>query len=219
MSEDKVLEEEQQQDSVESGEKEPVDGGTQAQEDCGEETPCGENEQTEDSGVSNLAKEIESLKDENEKLKDQYLRKAADFENYRKRVIKEKQEAIDYANSNILLDMIGIIDDFERAIKAGDETSDVAAFKDGIVMIKDKLVSVLDSKYGLTGYDSLNMPFNPEIHEALGRVTDPGVKEPVVGEEYLRGYRLKDRVIRSAKVMVKMPGNPEEKTEETRDEN
>lgn len=218
MSEEKVLEDEQQQNPVESGDEAPADCGNPAPGDSGEQIPVDGNE-NEDSGNSKLTKEIESLKDENEKLKDQYLRKAADFENYRKRVIKEKQEAIDYANSNILLDMIGIIDDFERAIKAGDETSDVAAFKDGIVMIKDKLVSVLDSKYGLTGYDSLNTPFNPEIHEALGRVIDPGVKEPVVGEEYLRGYRLKDRVIRSAKVMVKMPGNPEEKPEETKAEN
>ena len=210
MSEEKVLEDEQQQNPVESGDEAPADGDTQIQEDCEKQVPGEESGKPEDSGDSKLAEEIESLKDENEKLKDQYLRKAADFENYRKRVIKEKQEAIDYANSNILLDMIGIIDDFVRAIKAGEETSDVAAFKDGVVMIKDKLVSVLDSKYGLTGYDSLNMPFNPEIHEALGRVIDPDVKEPVVGEVYLRGYRLKDRVIRSAKVMVKMPGKPEE---------
>lgn len=218
MSEEKVLEEEQKQDPVESCTEAPVDGETPAPEDCGGQVSGDEIEsEKEDSASSELTREIETLKEENEKLKDQYLRKAADFENYRKRVIKEKQEAIDYANSNILLDMIGIIDDFERAIKAGDETSDVAAFKDGIVMIKDKLVSVLDSKYGLTGYDSLNTPFNPEIHEALGRVVDPGVKEPLVGEEYLRGYRLKDRVIRSAKVMVKMPGNPEEKPEETKD--
>lgn len=208
MSDEKVLEEEQKncEDTSEKETPEAV-AGEKTEEEAGENS-------AEDSGSEKLLKEIETLKEENEKLKDQYLRKAADFENYRKRVIKEKQEAIDYANTNILLDMIGIIDDFERAIKAGGETVDVAAFKDGVVMIKDKLVSVLDSKYGLTGYDSVNTPFDPEIHEALGRVTDPEVKEPTVGEEYLRGYRLKGRIIRSAKVMVKMPGNPEEKKED-----
>ena len=104
MSEEKVLEDEQQQNPVESGDEAPADCGNPAPGDSGEQIPVDGNE-NEDSGNSKLAEEIENLKDENEKLKDQYLRKAADFENYRKRVIKEKQEAIDYANSNILLDI------------------------------------------------------------------------------------------------------------------
>lgn len=148
--------------------------------------------------------QIEQLKKELAEIKDSFLRKAADFDNYRKRSIKEKQEAIDYANANLLADLVTVIDDFERAIKAG-SSSDLDSFKQGVVMIKDKMVSLLDSKYDLKGYESLNKPFDPTIHEALGSVQSPDVTEPTVGEVYLKGYKLKGRVVRVAKVMVKIP--------------
>ena len=164
-----------------------------------------------ESAYEEACKTIEQLKKELAESKDSFLRKAADFDNYRKRSIKEKQDAIDFANANLLADLVTVVDDFERAIKAG-STSDLESFKQGIVMIKDKMISLLDSKYDLKGYESLNMPFDPSIHEALGSVQSPDVKEPTVGEVYLKGYKLKGRVVRAAKVMVQMPAAAEDKT-------
>jgi molecular chaperone GrpE len=142
---------------------------------------------------------------------DNYLRKAADFENFRKRMNREKQEAIDYANSNLLEDLIQTMDDFERAIKVAEETSksspEFANFYEGVSMIEKRLSSQLENKWGLKRFDSLGQPFDPNRHEAMMMDKSADTAEPVVAEEYYKGYILKDRVIRSAKVKVLMPEN------------
>ena len=151
---------------------------------------------------------LQELEKQNADLQDQYLRKAADFDNYRKRMIREKQEAIDYANTALLLDLVQILDDFDRAIDAGAtsvEQNGSGAFADGISMIRKQLGALLETKYGLEYYPSRNTAFDPNVHEAIGTVPDPAIQEPTVSEEYLKGYKLKGRVIRAAKVMVKMP--------------
>lgn len=167
----------------------------------GESKPVGE---TSDPSVR-----IGELEKQNADLQDQYLRKAADFDNYRKRMIREKQEAIDYANTTLLLDLVQILDDFDRAIDAGSagDQGELGAFADGISMIRKQMGSLLESKYGLVYYPAKDTVFDPNIHEAIGTVPDPEVQEPTVAEEYLKGYKLKERVIRPAKVMVKMPQN------------
>jgi molecular chaperone GrpE len=144
--------------------------------------------------------------------KDQYLRKAADFENFRKRMIREKQDAIDFANQALLLDLIPIIDDFERAIQSAGTSKDFNSLYEGISMIEKRLSSQLESKWGLKRFDSAGEPFDPNRHEALMMEKSPEIDEPVVQEDLLKGYTLKDRVIRSAKVKVLMPetGSPAE---------
>lgn len=162
--------------------------------------------------MENPADRIAALELEVADLKDQYLRKAADFENFRKRMNQEKQNAIDYANQSLLLDIIPIIDDFERAIKSADVSKDFSGFQEGVSMIEKRLVSELENKWGLKRYESANQPFNPEIHEAIMMDKSADVSEPIVSEDFLKGYLLKDRVVRSAKVKVLMPA-------ETRSEN
>ena len=141
--------------------------------------------------------------------KDLYMRKAADFENYRKRMIKEKQEAIDYANTGLLVDLVQVLDDFDRAIAAAEtaeEGSAAAAFIEGVAMIRKQMASMLESKYGLVYYPSPEgEPFDPNIHEAIGRVPAEDATEPVVQAECRKGYKLKERVIRVAQVIVKTP--------------
>jgi molecular chaperone GrpE len=137
--------------------------------------------------------------------KDQYLRKAADFENFRKRMIREKQDAIDFANQALLLDLIPVIDDFERAIQSAGTSKDFTSLYEGIGMIEKRLISQLEAKWGLKRFDSAGEPFDPNRHEALMMEKSSGIDEPVVQEELLKGYTLKDRVIRSAKVKVRMP--------------
>lgn len=174
-----------------------------------------ESEQTsEDSSVESGKQEaqpelsdkekIEKLEKENAELKDQLLRRAADFDNYRKRVIKEKAEAVEYANSNLLADLLESLDNFDRTVDAAATATDAKSIADGIKMINNTLVAMLETKYGLTSFGKPGEPFCPEEHEAL-RSEEGEVSEPVLKEIYLKGYKLKDRIIRHAKVTVTMP--------------
>ena len=151
-----------------------------------------------------------SLEAEISNLKDQYLRKAADFENYRKRMVREKQDAVDYANQSLLLDLIPVIDDFERAIKSSEATSDYATLHEGIALIEKRLVSQLEAKWGLARFESAGCAFDPNRHEAIMMDKSPDVAEATVSEDFVRGYTLKDRVVRFAKVKVLMPADQAE---------
>lgn len=190
---------------------------------CGCEAPketTQEEKPEENDDVLSPEKRIEELESICRDWQDQYLRKAADFENYRKRMIREKQEAIDYANGNLLLDLVQVLDDFDRAIEAGKTQGGEAAnnaFVEGVVMIKNQMVSMLSSKYGLSYYPAKGEAFDPNLHEAVSMIQSPDVKEAVVGEELQKGYKLKERVIRHSKVMVLMPAEKqdEKKAEES----
>ena len=167
----------------------------------------GETPSTEDSGkdtVSELEKQIDALKKENADLKDQVLRRAADFDNYRKRMLKEKQDVFDYANENLLHDLLESLDNFDRTVDAASNAKDVKSIADGVKMINASLVKMLEDKYNLSSYGAVGDTFNPDEHEAIGSVQG-AVAEPVLKEVYLKGYKLKDRIIRHAKVMVTMP--------------
>ena len=143
-------------------------------------------------------------------LNDHYLRKAADFENFRKRMVREKQEITEFANQNLLLDLLPVIDDFERAIKSAETSRDFGSFFEGITMIEKRLITDLEKKWGLKRFDSSGEPFDPNRHEALQMEKAAGISEAVVSEDYVKGYCLKDRVIRFAKVKVLMPETGEE---------
>jgi len=138
---------------------------------------------------------------------DLYLRKAADFENFRKRMNREKQEAIEYANQSLLLDLIETLDDFERALKSAEssDSAELKAFNEGFAMIEKRLCSRLESKWGLKRHVSAGQPFDPNCHEAVMMEKSAEIDEPTVQEEFLKCYTLKERVIRSAKVKVLMP--------------
>jgi len=148
---------------------------------------------------------IAELEKQLAETRDQLLRKAADFENFRKRMNQEKQNAIEFANQSLLLDLIPVIDDFERAIQSGEKAADLNAFIEGIKMIEKRLTSQLESKWGLKRFNSVGEKFDPNLHEALMVEKSPEATEAVVKEDLVRGYILKDRVIRSAKVKVLMP--------------
>jgi molecular chaperone GrpE len=185
---------------------------------------CAENAGEAGAGPS-PEERIAALEAQVQELNDQYLRKAADFENFRKRMNQEKQSAIDFANQSLLLDLIPMIDDLERAIKAGEgyvgNTAEaVKAFEtlyEGITMTEKRLISQLENKWGLKRFDSAGEAFDPNRHEAIQMDKSPDIAEPVVHEDFMKGYTLKDRVVRCAKVKVLMPESPAETagTEET----
>ncbi len=148
---------------------------------------------------------IAALEKENADLKDQLLRRAADFDNYRKRMMKEKQDTYDYANAGLLADLLDSLDNFDRTIDAAKDAKDAKSIADGIKMINKGLVKMLEDKYGLVGYGKEGDEFNPDEHEAIGRMEDEKAKKETLAQVYLKGYKLKDKVIRHAKVMVSVP--------------
>jgi molecular chaperone GrpE len=160
---------------------------------------------------ADLNNKIAELEEQLTGYHDQLLRKAADFENFRKRMNQEKQNAIEFANQTLLLDIIPVIDDFERAIQSAEASAELAelpagkAMLDGITMIEKRLTGQLEAKWGLKRFNSAGEPFDPNRHEAMLMEKSSDVQEPVVQEDFVKGYMLKERVIRAAKVKVIMP--------------
>jgi len=151
------------------------------------------------------AEQVRELQTKLAEMNDQYLRKAADFENFRKRMNREKQELTEFANQNLILDLLPVLDDFERAIKSAETSRDFASFFEGIIMIQKQFTSLLENKWGLRPFDSTGELFDPNRHEAIQMEKAAGVAEAVVKEDYVKGYYLRERVIRCAKVKVLMP--------------
>lgn len=155
-------------------------------------------EQTPEEKIAALEKEIADLKS-------QALYKAAENDNWRKRMMQQKEEAVTYANASLLGDLLDSLDNFDRTIDAAKDAKDAKTIADGIKMINKSLVKMLEDKYGLTSYGKEGDDFDPEIHEAIGRVEDEKAKKETLAQVYLKGYKLKDKAIRLAKVMVKVP--------------
>lgn len=147
---------------------------------------------------------IAELEKENADLKDQLLRRAADFDNYRKRMLQEKQDAFDYGNANLLKDLLDSLDNFDRTLDAAKDAKDAKSIADGIRMINKSLVSMLENKYNLVAFGKEGDDFDPDLHEAIG-MQQGDVKKEQLAAVYLKGYKLKEKVIRHAKVMVVKP--------------
>jgi molecular chaperone GrpE len=153
------------------------------------------------SAEDRIAAQDKEIADLNDKL----LRKQADFENYRKRMLREREDAARSANASLLTDIIGLIDDFERAIRSAEESSDFGTFLQGISMIEKQFVEMLESRWGLKRFASVGEGFDPNRHEAVLRVEGPAGSKPTVVEDYQKGYYLHERVLRPARVKVMVP--------------
>jgi molecular chaperone GrpE len=152
------------------------------------------------SDTASLNKQTDSTPlDEQKKafaeLNDRYLRLAADFDNFKKRTARDRETITNLANERFAVDIIEVLDNFERAIKADD-----THLREGIVQIQHLLNSQLQ-RHGITPLDALNKPFNPAEHEAIAHVPSEE-KEGIVVDEVARGFRMHDKVIRYAKVAV-----------------
>jgi len=168
--------------------------------------------------VRKLQENNRELAEEKSCLEDQLLRKTADFENFRKRMLREKEDGIRYANSTLLLDIVTIIDDFERAIQAAAETEDFHSFHQGVAMIEKQLVSILERNWSLKRFTSLGEEFDPERHQAIAMEETDKYETAVILEEYQKGYCLQERVLRPAKVKVAKPIFPGENSDKTESE-
>ncbi len=135
-------------------------------------------------------------------LNDKYLRLYSEFDNYRKRTIKEKSDIIKTASEDVFKAIIPIIDDFERAIKANENVEDSIVIKEGIALIYNKLKNNTQQK-GLVAFESIGTTFDADIMEAITHIsaTDEAQKNKVI-DEVEKGYKLGDKVIRFAKVVI-----------------
>lgn len=148
-----------------------------------------------------LSKE-EELELKYSELNDKYLRLYSDFDNYRKRTIKEKSEMISSAGAGVMKDLLTILDDFERAVASNEKSEDPDGLKEGFQLIYNKFDNILKSK-GLETMDSMGKPFDIEHHEAITNIPAPSDKEKgKVMDVVEKGYFLNEKVLRYAKVVV-----------------
>jgi molecular chaperone GrpE len=151
--------------------------------------------------VNSLKQKIEELTSEKDSWKDKFLRKAAEFENYKKRIENEQIALINYAAENFIRGILPVVDDFERSLQHLNDAQDANSIKTGIELIYNKLTKILED-YGVKKIESVGKPFDVHFHEAIMQREDNNFPPHTVLEEIEKGYLLKDKVIRFAKVIV-----------------
>jgi molecular chaperone GrpE len=146
--------------------------------------------------------EMESLKAQLEEEKDKYVRKVAEFENFKRRNAKERIELIQTAGKDVITSLLDVLDDCDRAQKQLETSDDAAAIKEGVMLVFNKLRSALQAR-GLKEMDTKNQDFNADLHEAITEI--PAATDAMKGkivDEVIKGYYLNDKIIRYAKVVV-----------------
>ena len=145
---------------------------------------------------------FEKMKLELEEMKDKYLRKVAEFDNYKRRNAKERMELIQTAGRDVITDLLDVLDDCERAQKQLEASDDAAEAKEGVMLVFSKLRNTLQAR-GVKAMETLNQPFDPDLHEAITEI--PAASDDLKGkivDEIMKGYYLNDKIIRHAKVVV-----------------
>ena len=194
----------------------PVDGPEKDPQKKEEQPEKENNENGQGENIENAAEEVDlemknqkNNADDNEKIaselsemKDKYLRLYAEFDNYRKRTLREREELVKTAAESAIKSMLSTLDDFERAINAAKSTGEDSSILEGIVLIYEKMFKTLEQQ-GLKTMDSDGQDFNPDLHEALTKIPVPNddLKGKVI-ETIEKGFYLRDKIIRYAKVVV-----------------
>ena len=160
----------------------------------------------EEDEVALLKKRIEELEKESADMKNKYMYAMAEAENIRKRTAKEKIDGIKRANKGLLLSLLTFMDNFERALKAGEQDANVQGteYYKGIELIHKQFIDFMHDN-GVTEIESLGEEFDPNVHEALTMVEVPDIDKEQVVEVYAKGYKLNDELLRTAKVVVGKP--------------
>jgi molecular chaperone GrpE len=186
MDEQQVSEE---QDAVSENNETPLPEGEHPTEASGEDN-------SEDNALAELQRQV----DDNHS---RYLRAQADFDNFRRRTFKEKEELTQYASLKVISQLLPVLDNFQRALQTGGEGAESGSFAKGVDMIYRQLNQVLEAE-GLKQMEAVGQPFDPELHQAIMQVASEDHDEGTVVEVIQPGYKLKDKVIRPA--MVKVSG-------------
>ncbi|MBB3186884.1 nucleotide exchange factor GrpE [Microbacter margulisiae] len=168
-------------------------------EESGDELLLSEEESIADA---KLKEEIESLQKKYDDLNDAHLRLMAEFDNYRKRTLREKADMIKSAGESVIVNVLPLIDDLERGLKTAENASDVQAIKEGMDLIYSKFLSFLKQN-GVTPIDTTNCAFDTTYHEAITTIPAPTeAQKGKIIDSVQKGYMMRDKVIRYAKVIV-----------------
>ena len=215
---------------------EPIDvketNRTDAEEEPQEESadPFIEKDESEDDNnepalsAEALYESLEKAEKEKEELNDRLLRTIAEFDNYKKRVTREKGNLIKYGTEKLAFELLAVVDNFERAFEQALEANEVQSVVEGIEMILKQFEGVLE-KFHIKSFNSVGEQFNPEKHEAMAQQEDAEHEENTIISEFQKGYFLSDRLLRPARVIVSKgpsekkaegsePGDEEENGEE-----
>ncbi len=156
--------------------------------------------------IEDIAKDIEDteaeIENELEELNQQYLRLAADFENYKRRVTKERADSIAYGNEELIKEMLSVLDNLQRALEHTEQQDDAKPVIDGVKLVQKQFVSALE-KFGVQPIDaSKGKEFDPMLHQAIEHAESDEIAPGLVLSEMLPGYTLKERLLRPALVVV-----------------
>ncbi len=172
-----------------------------------ESKAAGQTEET--SGAAKVADQETKTEDASEKMaaeiaewRDKYVRLSAEFDNYRKRTLKEKMDLMSSAGEDVIKSLLPVMDDLERALAATEKASDVAAVREGVVLISNKLRDTLRGR-GLAEIEAVGQELDTDFHEAVAKI--PAQDETQKGriiDVVQKGYKLNDKVIRHSKVVV-----------------
>ena len=171
---------------------------------------AGSDEAAQNEQLDELKQRIAELEAEKQESKEALLRKQADFENYRRRMQKDKQDAIQFANRSLIGDLLEVLDNFERALLSHREQKETSAetksLFDGLELVEKQLSDLLYSR-GLKAIESLGAEFDPNVHEALMMEEGADYEVPTVVENFQTGYMLHGRVLRPARVKIAKPAS------------
>ncbi|MEP0860224.1 MAG: nucleotide exchange factor GrpE [Ignavibacterium sp.] len=167
------------------------------------------NESNKEINVEELQKRIEELEKESNEWKEKFLRKAAEFENYKRRTENDQLNLLNYAAESFIKKILPVVDDFERSLEHINDSNDYEKLKEGVQLIYNKLIKVLEEQ-GVKKIEAVGKPFDVEYHEALMQREDPSVPPHTVLDELEKGYMYRDKVIRHSKVVVSSEAQAEE---------
>lgn len=156
-------------------------------------------------GDPNSAKTIEALTHDAAQLRETIIRQKAEFDNFRKRTLKEKEQIRVAAQEDMIANLLPVIDNFQRALDSSAKATEPGPIREGVEMVAGQMMRILEGG-GLTRIEALNAPFDPQLHEALAMEEREDVPENHVSEVMLPGYRFRDKVLRAA--MVKVARSP-----------
>jgi molecular chaperone GrpE len=189
--------------------QDPEDIEAGADPSAGDETAAEQAEAAAEPPAASTDEALVTLQRERDAMKEQFLRAVADFDNYRKRIDRERRELSEYAAAEVLLELLPIIDNFERALQApasapgatAGRPAESEAFKKGVELIHKQMLDLL-RKRGVTLIDALGADFDPNVHQAVIHEPSDEHREGEVMQELQRGYKLGDRLLRPAMVKV-----------------
>ena len=164
--------------------------------------------------IEEMKKRVEEKEKEAKEHYDRFLRMAADYENYKKRAARDKEEWIKFANEDLIKAVLPLIDNLERAVNHADKVTDTGVLIEGVRLTIQQLLQAL-SKFGVSSFESVGKPFDPTRHEAILTIPTDQQEPNQVLEEFQKGYLLNDRLLRPATVSVSRAVEEEVQTTES----